>query len=243
MPTLLVIGAMKCGTTALHRTLDLHPQIGMSRPKELNFFIGPDHPAAPGGEGWARGNWWRGMQWYAAQFAEGTRARGESSPGYTSPDHPEAAARIADVIPDVRLVYLVRDPIDRAVSQYEHHRGDGTETRHIAEALLDPASQYIARSRYHERLMPYLAHFPPGQILVVTQEDLRDHPASTLRRICAHVGVDTAISMDTSDPSSEAADTPERLDDALRCRLAAAVCDDVEALHGLLRHPPRWHTC
>lgn len=152
LPNLIVIGAMKCGTTALHRYLDLHPEVAMSEPKELNFFFGPerlderDEPAAR-----SAGNWHRGVGWYAMQFRPAP-VRGEASPGYTSPSFPEAAERMARVVPEARLVYAVRDPVARAVSQYLHHRADGTERRPIEEALLDPASQYLARSLYHERL-------------------------------------------------------------------------------------------
>ena len=80
LPTVVIIGAMKCGTTSLHRYLDLHPQAAMSRPKELNFFIGP---VAAGSADWARGNWHRGAAWYAAHFDPSAEVRGEASPGYT----------------------------------------------------------------------------------------------------------------------------------------------------------------
>src|SRR5690606_11798413 len=105
LPNLVVIGAMKCGTSALHALLDHHPEIAMSRPKELNFFLGDDGGAS---HDWMLGNWRRGLRWYAGHFPVTARVRGESSPGYTSPAHPEAAGRMAAVIPDARLVYLVR---------------------------------------------------------------------------------------------------------------------------------------
>lgn len=161
LPNLIVIGAMKCGTTALHRYLDLHPDVAMSEPKELNFFIGPER-LAEGCEppAWLAGNWHRGLEWYARQFRPAP-VRGEASPGYTSPSSPEAPERMARVLPGARLVYAVRDPVERAVSQYLHHRADGTERRPIEEALLDPSSQYVERGLYHARLEPYLKRFPP----------------------------------------------------------------------------------
>jgi Sulfotransferase family len=236
LPNLVLIGAMKCGTSALHAFLDLHPQIAMSQPKEMNFFFGP---AAGNGQttadqGWAAGNWTRGVDWYAAHFEQGVPVRGESSPGYTSPDHPDVAERMADTIPGARLIYLVRDPVARAVSQYHHHRGEGTECRPIAEALLDPASQYISRGRFHERLQPFLAHYPRERILVVAQEELRHRPAQTLRRVFAFAGADDAFWCDDyADPvDAPDCDAPP-LDPALRDRLARAFRDDATRLRDL----------
>ena len=190
LPTLVVIGAMKCGTTSLHAYLDLHPAIGMSRPKELNFFFGPANPDGDASD-WARGNWHRGPGWYAARFDAAFPVRGEASPGYTSPSHPEVAQRMAGLIPAARLLYAVRDPVERALSQYEHHRRQGTETRAPADALLDPDSQYIARGRYLERLQPFLdtGTFTSG-ISIVTQEELGRARRPTLRTIFELLDVD-----------------------------------------------------
>lgn len=235
LPNLVVIGAMKCGTTALHGHLDAHPQIAMSRPKELNFFFGAGADAtAP----WSAGNWSRGVSWYGSHFDAAVPVRGESSPGYTSPDHPCVAERMAATIPDARLLYLVRDPIARALSQYDHHRSDGTERRDLAEALTDPASQYLSRGRYHERLLPFLAHYPREQILIVPQEDLRHDPAVTLRRIFRFVGADPSLWRATAaPPAADSGDRITDLDPGLHARLAGALRDDVERLRALAGLP------
>lgn len=188
LPTIIGIGAMKAGTSALHRYLDAHPDVAMARAKEVNFFFGTE-PTDTDASWSARGNWWRGRDWYREQFAADGRVTGEISPGYTSPDHPHVAERLASVVPTARLVYLVRDPLERAVSQYRHHVRDGAETRPLAEALLDEDSQYVARSRYHERVRPFLEVFPAEQLLVVTQEDLDEDRRATLHRVHRHVGV------------------------------------------------------
>lgn len=154
MPDVVVIGAMKCATSAVHAYLDAHPDIAMAAAKELNFFNGAEEPSGPAEDAWIEGQWHRGIAWYAAQFDPTAPKRGESSPAYTSPSFPEVPARMASIVPEARLVYLVRDPVDRAVSQYLHHHRDGTERRPLDEAVLDPASQYLARSRYCERLDP-----------------------------------------------------------------------------------------
>ncbi len=248
LPDLVVIGAMKCGTTSLHSYLDAHPDVGMSRPKELNFFFGPDgdEDAADrpdDGATWARGNWRRGVAWYAAHFDPACAVRGEASPGYTSPSHPEAAARMAAVIPSARLLYAVRDPVRRALSQYGHHRRQGTEVRGVEEALLDPASQYVARGRYFERLAPFLATGAfDGRITVLAQEELEADPRAAMRRLFGELGVDPERWTLGDDARHNAASLPPAaLDPPLREALSEAFRDDAERLRAFAgRDFPGW---
>ncbi|HWG97924.1 MAG TPA: sulfotransferase [Pilimelia sp.] len=245
LPTMLIIGAMKCGTTALHGYLGRHPAVAMSAPKELNFFLGPATAAAasrPDPDAWAAGNWHRGLDWYAAQFDPGAAVRGESSPGYTSPAHPYAAERIAAHLPDVRLVYLVRDPVDRALSQYRHHVRGGTEHRPVATALFAPDSQYLDRSRYLARLEPYLSRFDTGRIAVVALEELRADPRRVLADLCVFLGADPVDypwpELGTPPPADRHA---AALDADLRTRLVAELRPDAERLRAFLgRDLPHW---
>lgn len=243
LPNLVVIGAMKCATTAVHRYLDDHPDVAMSRPKELNFFFcaadGNARQQATADAEWRTGLWHRGIDWYAEQFPDEAPVRGEASPGYTSPAHPEVPARMAAVIPDARLVYLVRDPVRRAVSQYHHHRADGTETRPLAQALLDPASQYIARGRYFERLEPFLCHFPADRILVVTQEDLEDDCRATVAALYRYAGVQSSWAQRLAGPEVTGSDAAGRrsarpetadVDPELHAQLATAFAEDAARL-------------
>ncbi|WP_324277923.1 sulfotransferase [Blastococcus brunescens] len=227
LPNLVLIGAMKCGTTSLHRYLDLHPDVAMSRPKELNFFLGPDRRPEQG-TGRHAGNWHRGPEWYAARFDADAPLRGEASPGYTSPDHPDVAGRMAELIPGAHLLYAVRDPIERAVSQYWHHRRDGTETREPAEALRDPASQYVSRGRYFQRLAPFLATGAfHGRITVVAREHLRDRPRATLRGLFGALGVDDGHWSTAMDQRRNAApERPPPVGEAVRRELRAALAED-----------------
>ena len=146
LPNLIVIGGLKCGTTSLHHYLNLHPQIAMSRPKELNFFV-------------AELNWELGPEWYASHFERDAEIRGETSPHYTNlPRFEGVAERMRELLGDgARLIYMVRDPIERMLSHYLHNVGGGYESRPMAEALADPDSAYVARSRYAMQLEPYLA--------------------------------------------------------------------------------------
>jgi hypothetical protein len=191
LPDFIVIGAMRCGTTALHRYLDCHPAVHMSHPKELNFFF--DQRPGTAGEvdaDWGPGNWHRGIDWYRRHFDRAAELNGETSPGYTSPDHPEVAGRMATIVPNALLIYLVRDPVQRAVSQYQFHLRQGTEHRPIETALLDPSSQYIARSRYFERLEPFPRTYGRPRLIVLEQEELLlEHPR-LMRGLFTELGLD-----------------------------------------------------
>jgi Sulfotransferase domain len=183
LPNLIVIGGLKCGTTSLHHYLNLHPQIAMSRPKELNFFV-------------SELNWDLGPEWYASHFDRDARVRGESSPHYTNlPRFEGVAERMRELLgAQARLVYMVRDPIERMLSHYLHNVGGGYESRPMTTALPDPDSAYVARSRYAMQLEPYLAAFDHERVLVVANEDLAGDRAKTMRGVFEFLGVEAGFS-------------------------------------------------
>jgi hypothetical protein len=183
LPTFLVIGAMKCGTTSLYYYLAEHPEIGMSRRKETDFFL-DDH-----------GNWEHGRDWYAKQFPEDAPARGECSPNYTKRHLFDGVAeRITSVCPDVKLIYLVRDPVERTISHYWGSYRQGREERPFETAVADMAhSNYVLTSRYHMQLQPYLDRFREDNLLVCATEGLKRTPTDTLQRIYRFLGVDTVF--------------------------------------------------
>jgi hypothetical protein len=172
-----VIGAAKCGTTSLHEYLDRHPDISMSAEKELDFFV-PEKRRSDS------------VEWYESRFDPRAPVRGESSPSYTAhPFYPGPPARIRALIPDVRMVYLVRDPIERTISHWLHRVSTHAEMPSFEEAL-DSEQGEVGLSRYWLQLEQYLAHFPAEQILVVDSDDLRERRDETLARIFRFVGVD-----------------------------------------------------
>jgi hypothetical protein len=179
MPNLVVIGGLKCGTTSLHHYLNLHPEVQMSRPKELNFFV-------------EELNWELGPDWYADHFAPGAPIRGETSPHYTNrPRFEGVAERMRSLLPgDARLVYLVRNPIDRMLSHYLHNLAGGYEDRPPEQALADEQSAYVDRSRYAFQLEPYLEAFGTERILVISREELLSERRATVRSVFAFLGVD-----------------------------------------------------
>jgi hypothetical protein len=184
LPNLIVIGGLKCGTTSLHHYLSLHPEISMSRPKELNFFV-------------AELNWDLGRDWYASHFDRAAPVRGESSPHYTNlPRFAGVAERMRALLEDARILYMVRDPIDRMLSQYVHNVGGGYESRGLDEALGDPESSYVNRSRYAMQVEPYLREFGSDKVTIVSREELRDDRATTMRRMFELLAVDPSFSSD-----------------------------------------------
>jgi hypothetical protein len=183
LPNLIVIGGLKCGTTSLHHYLNLHPEVGMSRPKELNFFV-------------VELNWDLGSDWYASHFDRAAPVRGESSPHYTNlPRFGGVAERMRELLgEDARVVYMVRDPIDRMLSHYLHNVGGGYESRPLAAALSDPDSAYVARSRYAMQAEPYVREFGSERLLILTREQLAGERQPTMRRVFEFCGVDPGFS-------------------------------------------------
>lgn len=196
LPDFLVIGAQKAGTTALYAYLRWHPAITGPSWKEVSFF---DR------------HWWRGEAWYRGQFPlrPGGRLVGEASPSYLF--HPLAPERARAVVPDAKLIVLLRDPVDRAYSQYQHEVALGREplsfedalaaeddrTRGEVERLLaDPRAfsrawwdhTYAARGLYAEQLERWLMVFPREQLLVVTTDELGERPGEAYASILAFLG-------------------------------------------------------
>jgi hypothetical protein len=182
LPNLIIIGAPKCGTTSLHLYLNLHPEIAMSRQKELRFFS-------------RESEWKRGVDWYKSRFSSSTKISGEASPSYAFyPFSKEVPARIYNLIPDVKLIYIIRDPFKRTVSAYNHWFAEGKENRKIQQALFDPIENiYTFPSRYYLQLEQYLEFFPLYNILIITLEDLNKKRLQTLQGIFSFLSVDNSF--------------------------------------------------
>lgn len=187
----------------------------MSRTKELNFFV-------------EERNWSRGVDWYERQFASAVPVRGEASPHYTAyPRYGGVPERMAALLPNAKLVYVVRDPIARAVSAYSLARAMGLERRG-PEAILDDFRDgfYLAEGRYWMQLERYLKHFPEEQILVLDQHDLLRERRSTLARVFRFLGVDDAFDSPAFDHEHHG--TPPRP----RNRLGAALVPVLDRVLG-----------
>jgi hypothetical protein len=196
LPDFLILGAQKSGTTALYAYLRWHPEITGPSWKEVSYF---DR------------HYRRGASWYRGHFPSraGGRLVGEASPGYLF--HPLAPERVRATVPEAKLIALLRDPVDRALSHYHHEVALGREPLSFEEAIeaepertrgeaqrlaREPGyfSQawwdytYLARGRYAEQLERWLAVFPQEQLLIVPSDDLADDPAGTHARVLDFLG-------------------------------------------------------
>jgi hypothetical protein len=177
LPDFLIIGAMKCGTSSLHERLAEDPRFFMSQPKEPNFFSDDDMYA-------------RGLAWYTSLFAPASESQlcGESSTHYSKlPTHPHTVARMTTVLSSPRLIYMMRDPIERIVSQFIHEW-----TRRDVSSDLEGAvrhhDRFVSYSLYATQLAPYFDAYGSQRILLVFLERLLAFPEEEIARILLFLG-------------------------------------------------------
>lgn len=188
-PNLIIIGAQKCGSSSLHHYLDQHPDISMSRIKELDFFVDEL-------------NWNKGPDWYAAQFDNGGVAVvGEASPSYTMyPNFTGVPARMHGFVPEARLIYIVRDPVERIVSHYLHQwygkRQQATSLDSLADLEQPKSRHYLKTSSYYLQLSQYLEFYDISRILVLSLEELKNDRQATMRKAFRFLGVDENVEPD-----------------------------------------------
>jgi hypothetical protein len=176
---------MKSGTTSLHNYLNMHPDIFMCEPKEPGYFV-------------KELTWSQGQDWYLGLFAGAgdARIRGESSTHYTKlPTYQGVAERIHAFSPDARLIYQLRDPVERSISHYWHNVRDVHyvgERRGLMEALRDDP-QYLGYSDYAAQLEPYFRLFGRERVYILTFEQMTTAPLAEIQKIFAWLGVDAGF--------------------------------------------------
>jgi Sulfotransferase family len=186
-PHFIVIGAMKSATTTLHEQLARQPGFLMSQPKEPNFFSDDAVYA-------------RGWCWYSAQFRQARESDlcGESSTHYTKlPVYPRTVARMVRDLPRIKLIYVMRHPIDRLMSHYVHEQTTGRITINVHEAV-ERHHELIEFSRYAMQLQPFLDAYGFKNILPVFFPRLVHHSQSELERIGRFLGHDGPLVWDTA---------------------------------------------
>jgi len=179
VPDVIGIGAEKCGTTSLHYYLRAHPEIGVQRVKEMQFFMDS-------------GTWHKGVDWYIRQFPLNVKTLMEAhGGGYSAyPKETEVPQRIHDLVPDARFIYVVRDPIERIISRYVHNYSNSDEHRTINEALSDLDDiEYVPQSLYFMQIEQYLKYFDASRFLIIASEDLRDKRRETLQEVFRFLNV------------------------------------------------------
>ncbi len=205
LPNFLIIGAAKSGTTSLHAYLGQHPQIYMSPLKETNFFAFDGHKpnfGGPDGDVFNRDSVYQ-IEDYLRLFAGRTDeiAVGEASPRYLGAEG--AAARIRHRIPEARLIAILRDPVDRALSTFAMRKRDGWEPcATLDQAIADEPRRveqrwgsgiYLRPGFYARLLQPYFEHFGADRIRVSLYDDLLAAPDRLLEDLFEFLGVDRGL--------------------------------------------------
>ena len=240
MPDFIIIGTMRGGTTSLYSYLADHPNIGPAYMKEVHFFDVYFH---------------KGLSWYRAQFPSSVQKyfagrvqkqpfiTGEASPYYLF--HPHAPKRIAGILPHVKLIVLLRNPVNRAYSQYYHEVAGGHEKLSFEDAIAceeerigKEAEQlaqneqyvsykhrhfsYLARGIYVDQLKVWMDLFPREQFLILRSEDFYADPAAGLKQVLEFINVPT-IGLKEHKEEYEQLNTtkPPKMDAATRKRLLA----------------------
>jgi hypothetical protein len=204
LPNFVIIGAQKCGTSFLYQLLVQHPHVKPAFGKEVHYFDL---------------NFRKGDNWYRSYFPVQVRnsrkyITGEASPYYLF--HPHAARRASTVVPDAKLIVLLRNPVDRAYSHYQHQvkrgKGEGRETLTFEEAIeaeerilpgevskmlqdeyyesvIHRTRSYLSRGKYIDQLLVWSSFFQRKQMLILKSEDLFNDTTNTLERMLGFLGI------------------------------------------------------
>ncbi|MCC1496009.1 sulfotransferase [Alcanivorax sp. 1008] len=207
LPSFIIIGTQKGGTTSLFHYLSQHPQLVPSYRKEVHYFDGGLKPK--------RDNFALGERWYRSNFPlrkhirQGQQAF-EASPLYVF--HPLAPERIHALLPDAKLILLLREPTERALSHYFHQARKGRETLSVMDALQGEEARlapvlaehdykhqsfmhfsYKLRGHYAEQIRRYQGLFPKENLLILGSEKFFSDPHTALRKVFEFVGVDSSF--------------------------------------------------
>jgi Sulfotransferase family len=206
LPTFLVIGAARAGTTSLYAQFARHPGVYMSPVKEPNFFAVAGERPSYRGPGEDRLQWITELAAYAELFRDAApeAARGEASVLYLY--SPKAAERIQHYVPSAKLIAILRDPVARAFSAFSYLKGRGSEPLDFQEALaaeehrIEAGWSHIWHYRrmglYGEQLTRYYERFPAEQIRTVLYDDFEADPVGEMRQLFEFVEVDSSFEPD-----------------------------------------------
>ncbi|UOQ45394.1 sulfotransferase domain-containing protein [Halobacillus salinarum] len=200
LPNFLIVGVQKGGTTSLYNYLVQHPQVMSSNRKEVHYFDN---------------NFSKGESWYKAHFPtcdkSGNVITGDASPYYFY--HPLVPQRVYESSPDMKIIVLLRDPIKRAYSHYNHNIKNGREDRPFEKAINDEQSiieseekkllknrksssyfhqhySYLSRGLYYEQLKRWLEFFPEEQICVLNSEEFYNSPSTSFNQVTDFLEID-----------------------------------------------------
>ena len=209
LPDFIIIGAQRGGTTSLYNYLVEHPGIGSASIKEIHFF---DTHHFTQGRGWYRAHFPSSVQKYFVKRVQKLDfLTGEASPYYLF--HPHAPARVAAMLPGVKLIVMLRNPVDRAYSHYYHEVAGKHEKLSSFEEAIDCEEKrlagelekmqgdahyqsynhrhfsYLARGIYFDQLTAWRHSFPKEQLLLLRSEDFYADPGAILKRTLAFLNL------------------------------------------------------
>lgn len=181
LPDFLIIGAMKAGTTSLHDYLGRHPDIYMSHPKEVHYFT--DNVFFK-----------KDLDWYKSHFITEKLLAGTSPQNYTKLHwgiSGKVPKRLFEHIPDVKLIYVVRDPVERIESHYRENQAAGHAPEEGLNRYLSDLwdNHFVLTSMYYFQISKYLEYFPKEQILILTAEELLSNRLETLNKVFRFLSV------------------------------------------------------
>lgn len=198
-PDFIIIGAAKSATTTLYQYLCRHPEVYMSTPKEPDFFS-------------LDTNYAKGLDWYESLFtdAKANQICGEASTTYSRLQrHPKTVYRLVKYLPEVKLIYMMRHPVDRAYSFYVYRfkgsqrnadflksRNEFIEAKTFEQAIKEQ-SEFIDSSYYLYQIKKYLEVYPKDNLLCLLMEDLVNYPEKTLNQIYNFIGVNPDVDLTT----------------------------------------------
>ncbi|MGC3994494.1 MAG: sulfotransferase [Propionicimonas sp.] len=254
-PDFIILGAQRAGTTTLFRVLNEHPDVV--------------RPTVTKGTGYFESNYGKGRAWYRSHFPiralarwrTGGRARTFESSGYYL-FHPLSASRIAADLPNVRVVAMLRDPVERAYSAHRHELRRGFETEEFEPALALEAERlageedrirtqpgydsfdhrhhaYVTRSRYADQVQRYVDALGPERVFIVDADRFFTEPQDELTELFAWLGLNPWLPAEVEQWNAQ---PREPMDDELRARLREEFAESDEKLRGLMRRPPSWRS-
>ena len=180
-PDFILIGAMKCGTTTLAAQLDQQDGVFITKPKEPNYFSDDDVYA-------------KGPQWYASLFSHATETdlKGEASTHYTKlPTYPKTLSRMQAALPELRLIYMIRDPMVRAVSHYIHEWTEGRMGAD-ANAAFVQSPEVVEYGCYGKQIDPFIHAYGRENVFLTSLEQIKADPDAEFARIATFLGLEGA---------------------------------------------------
>lgn len=188
----ILIGAQKAGTTTLAYLLEQHPTITLSDPKEPHFF---SH------------NWNKGVSWYNSKFHSDVGIKVDASTSYSASDlesdsskyalnHNNVATRAYSLNPEMKIIYIMRNPLERTYSGYWHYVRQGDEKRPFLEAIKDPSTNYLDISNYYDQINKWLHYYPIESFYFILFDDLKENPEKVAKDCYQFLGIDTNITIE-----------------------------------------------